>query len=90
MYRSKRFSKICKIFENIYQEITYNENKNKIIKFLLYDTDCDNSDLMNLKDMYDEKIWNILCTYIKINIKPNYTIDHEKLTKNKIYRLIQI
>jgi len=81
--------KITKIFNSLYCE----NNKLKLIKFILYDINSIHTDLMRIKvEEYNNDSWNMICRFIKIDIKKyyNYLDNYNDLTLNQIYRLIQI
>jgi small GTP-binding protein len=96
---TKDYSEIAKIIQNVFDNLCSNISKRKIIKFLLYiDNSTENDYMFGMESLYDKKIWNLLCMYIKIDIKPcfKYDIYNKKLcqtyetTPDQIYRFIQI
>ena len=93
------YNKVSSEFMKIYNSLLILDNKVKMIKFLLYDNYTkakpivnNINDLLNIKDtLYDANIWNMLCKYIKVDIKIfDYLHYYSNPTKNQIYKIIQI
>lgn len=107
------FRNISNKFVEIYNSIYTDNNKLKLIRFILYDENsftilhspyknCSYEDLLGLtKEYYNRQIWNIVCRYIKINIKTHYDYicnnyldvydnDFRVISYNQSYRIIKI
>ena len=103
------FRNISNKFVEIYNSIYTDNNKLKLIRFILYDDyrchtpikNCSYEDLLGLtKEYYNKRVWNIVCRYIKINIKTHYDYICNNYLKYKdnfimvsyyqLYRIIQI
>lgn len=104
------FRNISNKFVEIFNSIYTDNNKLKLIRFILYDDyichtpreSCSYEDLLGLtKEYYNERVWDIVCRYIKINIKTHYDYICNNYLKyidniivaasyNQLYRIIQI
>jgi len=104
------FRNISNKFVEIFNSIYTDNNKLKLIRFILYDDyrchtpreNCSYEDLLGLtKEYYNERVWDIVCRYIKINIKTHYDYICNNYLKyidniivaasyNQLYRIIQI
>lgn len=97
MYGKLNYEEISKKFMEVYKSLMLLDNKIKMIKFLLYDISEGNEpDLLGIKkEDYNVDEWNMLCKYVKLDVKMdikifNYLEYYSKPTKNQIYRIIQI
>jgi small GTP-binding protein len=94
IYGKLEYEDVSKKFMEVYNSLMIQNNKVKMIKFLLYDPSDTNPDCNLLgckKEDYNVDEWNMLCKYIKVDIKIfDYLQYYSNPTKNQIYKIIQI
>ena len=90
---SHKYSDIASKFIDVYNSIYTPESKEKLIKFLLFDTSSSKpEDLLTIPiERYNVELWNTMCAYIKIVLSSyDFKAEMVNLNHNQIYRLIQI